>query len=451
MMNKLVTCLVLACFVAVLQLPTAAVAVAATDAKKQLQQIEAAKKARKAKAARKEKAAKGKKKKKAKHATQLTGKKTSAGVLKAFEVYETGDLDGAISILGELKPDKKYDKAYVARYLGIIYYQRGKDGDLDTALKKLKFAVDANILSDVEHGQGIMLLANLQMEKKLYKKSLDNYYKWLAFTEKEEAIVYVKITQANYLLEEFDKVIGTADKAIALFKKPDRNPYILKIQSYYHRKMFKEAIKVLETVLQIFPKDKEWWIQLGSFYSLIEDYDKAAYTLDLAYKQGFLVTQSHIKTLVSLYSTTEVPFKAATLLEEHIDSGLVTRDERTIGLLANAWHSATNIGKAAKYYGELAQMTNESRYYRKQGVLLKQDQQFSAAVKALNKSLDLGHKDPGKIQLAIAESYFYLEKYKLAYKAVKEAVKDPKARKYAKPWLSHIKSTAARKKVSLFK
>ena len=51
--------------------------------------------------------------------------------------------------------------------------------------------------------------------------------------------------------------------------------------------------------------------------------------------------------------------------------------------------------------------------------------------------------------MSIAECYFYLEKYKPAYAAIKKAMKDPKSRKSARGWVSFIKDTARRKKVSI--
>ena len=58
-------------------------------------------------------------------------------------------------------------------------------------------------------------------------------------------------------------------------------------------------------------------------------------------------------------------------------------------------------------------------------------------------------KGKGKIYQSIAESYFYLEKYKPAYAAIKKAMKDPKSRKSARGWVSFIKNTAQRKIVSI--
>ena len=380
--------------------------------------------------------------------TQLVGPTVGKKVAKAFEAYSADDIPGALAILLEIDASKKYDKAYVSRFIAIMYAQMGNEEA--KAIQYLKAAVEPDILNEADHDQSLKLLADLQMQTKAFEEALVNYQAWMDFTGKSDGDTWTKIANANYMLKRLDKMIVPADNAIAAYgDKHNKNPYILKITSYYERKKYQEAVKTLETVLQIFPEDKTWWNQLGMFYLLVEDYKKALATLDMAYKQGFLEKESEIKTLASLYSQNDVPYKAAVLLEKHIDSGLVTRDDKNLSSLANAWHAAQHIDKAAKYYGELAKMTNSAKHYSKQGMLLKQDEQFKAAIVALNKALDLGAKNKGRLQMSIAESHFYLEEYKQAYKAINLAMKDPKTKKSAKGWVDFIKDTARRKNVSI--
>ena len=416
-MNKLITSLVIAFSLVFVQLPMSS-SVEAADAQK-------------------------KEKRKTRLASPSVGKK----VVRAFDAYTEDDIDGALVILKDISTKQTYDKAYVTRFIAVMYAQQG---DEVQSIKYLKEAIEPDILNENDHGESIKLLADLQMQTKDYKGALANYNKWMAFTGKEDANTYVKITQAYYELGILDKMIVPADQAIALYgDKHNQNPYILKVTSYYERKMYKDAVSVLETVVQIYPEKEQWWTQLGMFYLLVEDYTKGVQTLDLAYKQGFLEKESQIKTLASLYSQNEAPYKAATLLEKNIASGIVKRDDKNLSIIANAWHAAQHIDKAAKYYGELAKMTGEARHYRKQGMLLKQDEQFSAAIVAFDKSLELGVKGSGKIYQSIAESYFYLGKYKNAYAAIKKAMKDPKARRGARGWVNFIKDTAQRKKVAI--
>jgi len=389
-----------------------------------------------------------KKEEKNRRPSQLVSAPVGKKIQKAFEAYTAEDIDGAIVILKDIKAKKDFDKAYVARFIAVMYATKGSNEK--EAIYYLKIAIASDILNEGDHGDALKLLGDLQMQTKDFKSALANYYAWMAFTSKNDGNTWVKISQAHYELKQLGKMIVPADKAIVAFgDKPNQNPYILKLTSYYERKEYKKAIKVLETVILIFPENNTWWIQLPMFYLLDENYPKALQTLDLAYKQGFLDKESQIKTLANLYSSTEAPYKAARLLEKHIASGLVKRDDKNISTLANAWHAAQHVGTAAKYYGELAKMTNKAKYYRKQGMLLKQDEQFLKAILALEKSLYLGVKNKGRIYISIAESYFYLEEYKKAHIAINKAMKDPKSRKAAKGWQGFIEDTARRKRVAI--
>lgn len=386
--------------------------------------------------------------KKKKRSTQLVGPSVGKKVQKAFELYTAEDLDGALVLLLEIEAKKAYDRAYVDRFIAMMYATKGDNEE--KAIKYLKLAVEPDVLNEADHGESLKLLADLQMQTKAYEEALKNYYAWMDFTGKEDAAAYVKIANAYFSIRRLDKVIEPADKAIALYgDKHNQNPYVLKLQSYYERKMYKDAVSVLETVVQIFPENKQWWTQLSMFYLLVEDYSKAVQTLELAYIQGFVEKESEIKTLANLYSQSGAPYRAAKLLEKHIGSGLVKRDEANLNTLANAYHSAQHIGTAAKYYGELAKLTNEAQHYRKQGMLLKQDEQFKAAIVVLNKALEKGAKNPGRLYMSLAESHFYLGQYKQANVEIKKAMKDPKTRKVARSWVSFIEDTARRKNVAI--
>ena len=393
-------------------------------------------------------AAGAEKSEKPKRKTRLMGPSVGKKVGKAFELYSIDDIKGALALLLEINAKSDYDKAILARYIAVMYATLGDQEA--KAIEYLKKAVGPDILNESDHGEAIKLLADLQMQTKKYQGALENYKAWMDFTGKSDGDTWVKIANANYELKRLNKMVEPADKAIAAYgDKHNKNPYILKLTSYYERKQYKNAVDVLETAVQLFPNETAFWKQLGNFYLLIEDYDRGMATLDLAYKQGYLDKESEIKTLASLYAQNNMPFKSARLLEKHISSGLVKRDDSNIYSLANAWHAAQHIDKAAKYYGELAKMTNEAKHYSKQGTLLAQDEQFEKAVVALNKAIDLGVSNKGRLYMSIAESHFYLAQYKEAYAAIKNAMKDPKTRKGAKSWVSYIKDTAARKGKSI--
>jgi tetratricopeptide (TPR) repeat protein len=94
-------------------------------------------------------------------------------------------------------------------------------------------------------------------------------------------------------------MVEPADKAIALYEEPNKNPYVLKLTSFYERKMFPETVLVAEELVRKFPETPNWWTQLGFFYLLIEDYKKGLSTFELAYMQDYLKKEQEIKTLKS--------------------------------------------------------------------------------------------------------------------------------------------------------
>jgi len=384
--------------------------------------------------------------------TQLVGPSVGKKVAKAFEAYSVesedgSNIDNALAMLLEIEGKKEYDIAFLNRFIGVMYAQKGEERK---SLDYLNKAIAPDILNAPEQGESLRLVGDLQMQVQGYKEALVAYNAWMDFTGKSDANIWLKIAQANLELKQYDKVIAPADKAIAdLGDKINQNPYILKLNSYYERKMFKKCVEVLETAVQILPEVKLFWTQLGSFYAMIEDYPKSLATMDLAYKKGYLDKESQIKMLANLYAQSDIPYKSAFLLEKYIDSGLVTRDDSNLFTLANSWHAAQHIDKAASYYGELAKMTNLSKHYSKQGMLLNQDEQFAKAIVALKKAIEIGVKNPGRLNQSIAESYFYLENYKQAYVYINKALKDPKSRRTAKGWVNFIQDTAKRKKVSI--
>jgi len=389
---------------------------------------------------------------KEKRKTKLPGQSVAKKVAKAFDAFgieaeDGSNIDNALAILLEIKTRKEFDKAFTNRFIGLMYAQKGSQKE---AIRYLKLAITPDVLNEKEQGESLKNIADLQMGEEQYKEAIVSYHAWMDFTGESDAIAWVKLSQANLALEQFKEVIPAADKAIAAYgDKQSPNPYIIKINSYHERKMYKETIKVLETALQLFPETKMFWVQLASLYAMTEDFTKSLSTLDLAYKKGFLTTEREIIMLANLYAQSELPHKTAMLLEKFIDSGVVKRDDKNIKTLANAWHGAQHIDKAADYYGELAKMTNDSKHYKKQGALLNQDEQFTKAIVALKKAIEVGIKNPGSVYQSIAESYYYLEKYKQANTYILKAMKDPKSRRSAKGWIGYIKDAAQRKNITI--
>ncbi|MBE1299149.1 MAG: tetratricopeptide repeat protein [Alteromonadaceae bacterium] len=379
--------------------------------------------------------------------TKIPGQRTGKKVQRAFEAYSQDLVDEAIEILKEIDTSDSFDRAYVDRFLGNLL--AAKEGEGKNALDYLNRAVQEKQLNDSEHAQTLRLVADLNLQQRQFPQAISFYEKWMEFTCKEDPDIYTRMAQGYYETRQLDKIITPANKAIALYDKPNKNPYVLKMTSYFERKMYAETIEVAKALVKLFPETKQWWTQLGFFYMLIEDYKLALQTFELSYQQGYLEKASEIRALAQLYGTNGIPFKSAVIQEKYINSGLLKRSEENLSRMANAFHQAKDYAKAAKYYGEAAKMDNNPDYYRKQGTLLLSAERYPEALVALNKALELGSDKKGNIHMAMMEANFYQNKFKEAHKWALMAMKDKSVARNAKAWEPYIKEKAKNRGIKI--
>ena len=100
---------------------------------------------------------------KKKRKVYLPGPSVGKKVGKAFEAYTADDLDGAIAILEDIKAKKEYDIVFVNFFTGQMYAQKG---DSPKSISYLSKALKPDMLSEADQGNGLRLLADLQMQKK---------------------------------------------------------------------------------------------------------------------------------------------------------------------------------------------------------------------------------------------------------------------------------------------
>ena len=379
--------------------------------------------------------------------TNLVGERVGKKVQKAFEAYNEDLIDDAITILSEIEAKEDFDKAYVNRFLGNI--MATKDGMGPKALELLVSSVETKVLNDLEHSQTLKLVADLSLQEKEYEQAVKYYQAYLDFTCKEDPEVYTRMANAFYELKQYDKLIDPADKAIELYEEPNKNPYVLKLSSYYERKMYKETVGVAEDIVNTFPEEGKWWVQLGQFYLMIEDYKKSLATLEIAYDQGFLEKPNLIKMLSQLYATNNMPYRSAKVLAENIANGKIEKTADNLASVANSYHQAMEYETAAQYYQQAAEMSSDPEFYRKQGVLLLVAEDYKGAITALSKALERGVEDPGKVHFSLMEANFYAGDFKQAYEHIKEAKKDKTLRRNANAWEPYIKQKAKNRGINI--
>ncbi|MDF0533581.1 tetratricopeptide repeat protein [Shewanella yunxiaonensis] len=378
--------------------------------------------------------------------SKAVGESAARKVQKAFEAYQAGKLDDAIATLLEADPRGDFDKAYIARMLGNFYAEKGQ---MDKAIKYLKSAVDADVLGGVDHAATLKLYSDLLLQEKKYKEAISYYRKWMDFTCKKDAVVYRRMAIAYTEMQQWDNALKTVDEGISVMDKPDKGLYQLKFQSLFNLKKYKQAVGVLETMVPLFPDDQRLWVQLAQLYLLTEDYDRSLATYEIAYAGGFLEKPDNIIRLCQLLAQKGSPYRGALILEKHIKSGLVPKDEKNLSMMAGFFHQAKALKQAATYYDQAASISKDGKLYLKEGRILSLDQQYKASIPVLEKALNAGLDSPGEAQYELMLSYLNLKQYKEAYRYAELAAKDKKTAKSATNYIAYIKEKARIHKISL--
>lgn len=379
--------------------------------------------------------------------TQLPSQRTGRKIGSALEAYNQDLIAESLEILIDIDPSDGFDKAYVNRFIGNI--MATQEGQGDKALDYLNKSVSPKELNDREHADTLRLIGDLSMQQQKYQNALQHYQKWMDFTCKEDDKIYTRMAQAYYELKDLPAMVAPASRAIEIQEKKDKNPYVLKMTSFYERKMYPQTVAVAEDLVRVFPEEKRWWSQLGFFYMLVEDYPKALSTFEMAYLQGYLEKSSEIRALSQLYATSGMPHKAADVLEEGLKAGLLKKEKRIYSQLANAHHSAKDFISAAKVYAIAADFDNDLDLRLKQANLLLIAERYRQALEVYAVIADSDYPNKGKVYFSMMEASFYLGNYRKAYEYAKEAKKDASIRRNANAWMPYIKEKAKNRGINI--
>ncbi|UXA00256.1 lipopolysaccharide assembly protein LapB [Vibrio splendidus] len=354
---------------------------------------------------------------------------TAIRVQKAHKLAQDEQVKQAIDVLAGLELSKGYDKAYVARMLGVFYWQ---DGKTDKAIKQLTYAVDTNLLVDEQAWITKRMLADLLLNDQQFKNALPHYYELVKTAPEAEkkGVLWMRIAQAEYQIENWSKVlvaIGNRDKFNA---KPELSPLSLKLGAQLQLKQWKQSIPTLESLIELQPEKDNWWRQLVGIQLRLERNRDALNTLALADLQGVELKNSDRRLLAQLYAKRGIPERAAQEIAKLDDANSdvqLLAEQATYWQLAKEWDSAIEVWTLAskkdrQYHWNVAQLLVQQGYYDRALVVLDK-------VKDKNKQAD--------VALAKVRSWYKLKNLDNALAQAKRANNiEPSSE--AKGWIKYL-------------
>lgn len=304
---------------------------------------------------------------------------TATRVQRAHNLAQEEKLQEAISTLEGLDLSRGYDQAFVARMLGIFYWQNEQ---VKPAIKQLEIAVNSGLLKDEQAWQTRKMLADMLLNEQQFSKALPHYYdlsKAVPKTQKARDI-WLRIAQSHYQLSQWNKVLSAMARYEKLGQPDEMAPLSIKLSAELELKKWGPATSTIKRLIAIEPERVEWWRQLVALYLRVDDDKRALDSLALAKLQGVALNQDDLRLLAQLYGKRGIPERAAKVLGELDD---INSDSKLKAQQATFWQMAKEWDKSIASWRVAAKL--DRQYYWNLSQLLVQEGQYKDALVVLDK------------------------------------------------------------------
>ncbi|WP_104025006.1 tetratricopeptide repeat protein [Vibrio hyugaensis] len=304
---------------------------------------------------------------------------TATRVQRAHNLVQDEKLQEAISTLEALDLSRGYDQAFVARMLGIFYWQNDQ---VKSAIKQLEIAVNSGLLEDEQAWQTRKMLADMLLNEQQFSKALPHYYDLSkSVPESQKAYeIWLRIAQSHYQLSQWNKVLSAMARYEKYGQPDEMAPLSIKLSAELELKKWQPAIGTIKRLIAIEPERVEWWRQLVALYLRVDDDKRALDALALAKLKGVELNQDDLKLLAQLYGKRGIPERAALILGE---LNGVNSDSKLKAQQATYWQMAKEWEKSIASWQVAAKLNRQ--YYWNLSQLLVQEGHYKDALIALDK------------------------------------------------------------------
>jgi tetratricopeptide (TPR) repeat protein len=373
---------------------------------------------------------------------QAVSKEVYERIQKAQEMVDAKDYRGALDTLNRLyNPDKltEYEQANVLNYIGFVYYNMD---DINNAIRSFEKLLLIPSLEPQLAKQTTLTMAQLYTMQEQYAKALSTLDKWFVLETNPGPEQFILKAQILYNLNRYKEMINPIETAMKVARERDKpvkeDWWNLLSFAYFQQEDYRKVRDIQKVLLESWPKSRYWKTLAGAFTELGED-EKLIYAYDAAHTQGMLVKDTEFVTMAQLYLQAEVPYKAATLLQEKMDAGVVPKNEKHYRLLSQAWMLSMEDKKAIPALQAAAQLSSDGELDLRLANSYLNIGEYGDCVKSANTALRKGGlKNADNAQISLGMCLYNLRRYDDAKTAFRNAAKVPRSQRTANQWIRVI-------------
>jgi tetratricopeptide (TPR) repeat protein len=373
---------------------------------------------------------------------QAVSKDVYERIQKAQEMVDAKDYSGALNSLNSLyNPDKltEYEQANVLNYIGFVYYNMD---DVTNAIRTYEKMLAIPTLEPQMAKQTTYTMVQLLTMDEQYSKALTTLEKYLQLETNPAPEPFILKAQNLYQVQRYKEMVEPIETAMRIARernKPVKEDWWNLLNfAYFQQENYSKVRDIQKTLLQNWPKARYWKSLAGAYTELGED-EKLIYAYDAAHTQGMLTKDSEFVTMAQLYLQAEVPYKAATLLQEKMDAGIVPKSEKHYRLLSQAWQLSMEDKKAIPALKAAAALASDGELDQRLANSYLNVGEYGDCVTSANKAISKGGlKNPDNAQISLGMCLYNLRRYGDAKTAFRNAAKVPRSQRTAAQWIKVI-------------
>ena len=373
---------------------------------------------------------------------QAVSKEVYDQIQKAQELVDAKDYASALRILNRLYDPEKltpYEQANVLNYVGFVYYNQD---DIQNAIRTYDKLIAIPELEPQLLKQTTYTLAQLNMMEERYDRTLSLLNKWFTMEPNPAPEPFILKAQVFYQLQRYREMVEPIETAMRIAREREKQVkedwYVLLNFAYFQQEDYRKVRDIQKILLQNWPKKRYWFSLAGAYTELGEDQNLIA-AYDAAYTQGMLEKESEFVTMAQLFMQREVPYKAATLLEEQMEKGVVSKNEKNYRLLSQAWMLSMEDQKAIPALQQAARLSTDGELdVRLANSYLNVGEYEECAKAARNGLRKGGLKNPDNAQISLGMCLYNTRDYNDAKAAFRAAARVQKSARIANQWIRVI-------------
>ncbi|MDE0679545.1 MAG: tetratricopeptide repeat protein [Gammaproteobacteria bacterium] len=372
---------------------------------------------------------------------------------EALELEDYATAEALLQEITELRGLTPYERAQTNNFYGFIHIEKE---DYPSAIRSFLAVIEIGGPGEIPEGlynQTIRTLSQLYMQVENYPQAVVFARRWIESQASPVPKDYMLLAMAYFQMEDWRNALENVQIAIERATQTgmgvEENWWRYLLAAHWELEEFPEALEVSKTLLTNWPK-KQYWMQLQGLYSIVEDEANQFAAFWSCYDQGLLDRSNELVTMAQLFMLAEVPYKAAVVLQEGLDSGEIEETAVNYRYLAQAWQLAREDRKALDPLRKAAE--SEEDVEDKGDLYMRLAETYNAlgdyddCASAARQALRAGElKSEGRAYMLLGQCLFEQEQFDEAGDAFTRAARDSDTRRTATQWQNYLRREVKRR------